>query len=73
MQQPFPNALAIDKSIADAKRAVDREPPFSPAWDAAMAVLEDAERARWQLENEVSDATAAIAASSEEPVTRVTV
>jgi hypothetical protein len=37
-----------------------------------MAVLEDAERARWQLENEVSDATAAIAASSEEPVTRVT-
>jgi hypothetical protein len=72
MKQFFSKALAIDKAIADAKRTVDREPPFSPAWDAAMAVLEDAERERWELENEVSNAAAALAGSSDEPVTRVT-
>jgi hypothetical protein len=73
MKQFFSNALAVDKAIADAKRAVDREAPFSPAWDAAMAVLEDAERARWELDNEVATTAAAHDSSPEETVTRMTV
>lgn len=59
--QLFSKALAVDKSIADAQRAVERERPFSPAWDAAMARLEDAERVRWELEREVADAGSAFA------------
>ena len=61
MTKFFSQALSIDKAIADAKRAVEREAPFSPAWDAAMAVLEDAERAQWEHEDHVSDGAVALA------------
>jgi hypothetical protein len=54
-------ALEIDRAVANAKRAVDREVPFSPSWDAAMAVLEDAERARWELDGRVSSGVVGLA------------
>jgi hypothetical protein len=75
MKQFFSKALAIDKAIADAKRSVDQEPPFSPAWDAAMAMLEDAERVRWELERKASRPVGAAASptSSEEPAPRASV
>jgi hypothetical protein len=31
-------------AMADARRRVAAEPPFSPSWDAAMAALEELER-----------------------------
>jgi hypothetical protein len=54
-------AQEIDKAVANAKRAVDREMPFSPSWDAAMAVLEDAERERWELDGRVSSGIVGLA------------
>jgi hypothetical protein len=60
MTRFFSQALEIDKAVADAKRAVEREMPFSPSWDAAMAVLEDAERAQWEHEGHVADGVVAL-------------
>ena len=54
-------------SIATAARRVSAEPPFSPSWDAAMAALEDAERALWRLD-EVPSTGVSHGAAIAEPV-----
>lgn len=36
--------------LAAARRRVRVDAPFSPAWDADMARVEDLERALWRLE-----------------------
>lgn len=35
-----------------ARRRVAGEMPYSPAWDAAMALLEDRERELWRIEHD---------------------
>jgi hypothetical protein len=45
-----------DRSIVASDLAVARRrtwalTPYSPAWDAAMAIVEDLERALWQLDH----------------------
>jgi hypothetical protein len=42
----------LERQVTTARRRVTAETPFSPAWDAAMAALEDAERQVWRRETE---------------------
>lgn len=40
----------IDRELTAARRRALDLVPFSPAWDAAMGLVEDLERARWRLD-----------------------
>jgi len=40
----------LELAITVARQRVQRESPFSPSWDAAMAALEELERTEWLLE-----------------------
>jgi hypothetical protein len=51
---PVPSEL--ERRVMTARRRIRAETPFSPAWDAAMAELEDAEREVWRLGTEPSAA-----------------
>lgn len=48
----LPSPRDVERRLAVVHRRVRSETPFSPAWDAAMAELEDAEREAWYLVNE---------------------
>jgi hypothetical protein len=37
--------------LAEARRRAQGDAPFSPAWDADMARVEDLERALWRIEH----------------------
>ncbi|MEX1170497.1 MAG: hypothetical protein WEE50_10185 [Chloroflexota bacterium] len=43
------NSVATDLAVA--RRRAWALMPYSPAWDAAMAMVEDLERLLWQLEH----------------------
>ena len=47
--------------LAAAWRRAKVDPPFSPAWDADMARVEDLERALWRIEHADTSANASIA------------
>jgi hypothetical protein len=40
----------LELAISVARQRVQRESPFSPSWDAAMAALEELERTAWHME-----------------------
>jgi hypothetical protein len=37
----------LENAICAARQLVERDTPFSPSWDAAMAALEDLQREYW--------------------------
>jgi hypothetical protein len=43
------NSVASDLAVA--RRRVWALTPYSPSWDAAMSIVEDLERALWQLDH----------------------
>jgi hypothetical protein len=46
---------SVASDLAVARRRVWALTPYSPSWDAAMAVVEDLERALWQLDHPSRD------------------
>jgi hypothetical protein len=42
---------SITDELAVARRRAWALTPYSPSWDAAMAIVEDLERALWQLDH----------------------
>jgi hypothetical protein len=60
--------LALELELFSARRRADEYRPFSPAWDAAVAEVEDLERALWRIEEEMRESTRqAIGAVGHEP------
>ena len=47
--------IATDIDLAAARRRVESDAPFSPAWQADMARVEDIERALWRLEHPTTE------------------
>ena len=45
-----PRTTALDRDIAAARRRALNERPFTPEWNAAVAAVEQLERARWRRE-----------------------
>jgi hypothetical protein len=43
--------VAAELDLAAARRRAQLQVPFSPPWDAAMAQVEDLERALWRIEH----------------------
>lgn len=49
---------SVANDLAAARRRAWALTPYSPSWDAAMAVVEDLERALWQLDHPTRDGEA---------------
>lgn len=43
--------ISVASDLAVARRRAWALTPYSPSWDAAMAIVEDLERALWQLDH----------------------
>ncbi len=50
MWQQIVDRVVIESDLVAARRRARDLMPFSPAWDAAIALTEDLERAMWGLE-----------------------
>ncbi len=50
MWQQIVDRVVIESDLVAARRRARDLMPFSPAWDAAIALTEDLERAMWRLE-----------------------
>lgn len=50
MRQRLVDRIAIESDLAAARRRAGDLMPFSPAWDASMAWVEDLERQLWPLD-----------------------
>jgi hypothetical protein len=48
---PVSDRSNLANDLAVARRRAWTLTPYSPAWDAAMAIVEDLERALWQLDH----------------------
>jgi hypothetical protein len=46
----------IEVAMYAARERVQRETPFSPSWDAAMAAFEELEREHWQVRSGATQA-----------------
>jgi hypothetical protein len=42
--------MSVDHALMVARRRAEARVPFSPAWDAAMGLVEDLEREAFQLD-----------------------
>ena len=51
MWQQLAERVSIEINLAAARQRAQADAPFSPAWDAAMAWVEDLERALWRLDH----------------------
>lgn len=54
----------IERQLATAVRVAEGLMPFSPAWDAAMANVEDLERQLWRRQAEEAEAAVRTLAAS---------
>lgn len=60
--------LALELELFSARRRADEYRPFSPAWDAAVAEVEDLERALWRIDQEMHESSRqAVGAVGQEP------
>jgi len=48
---PVSDRSGVANDLAVARRRAWALTPYSPAWDAAMSMVEDLERALWQLDH----------------------
>ena len=55
VHRPGLQRVNLELDLFSARRRAAQHPPFSPAWDAAMAEVEDLERALWQPDGHSDD------------------
>lgn len=49
--------LNLELELFSARRRADQYLPYTPAWDAAIAEVEDLERAIWRVDHGPAEAT----------------